>query len=350
MAPKDPHILHSNDIKQGEFKLDYGMKKMNVNYQGKDMTLGKAWKLAKGNNKDKAFDFLVIRVPADSNSGTQILNFAGFTGRNDYGILMHGLKMRALGGADLDIDSAYMYFGGKGGLKKEYKDVMEAQEQEFYVKQKDGRFKISDNKSKELEKKLIEEYKPQDDALFKSQAGMFSPNMRHQASEGAIEGRGLLGGAAVNPKNIMASAYQMIVDKGKDEFTVKHFGKDVKVTLTPKTKPEEVNYANRLMRGMVGFSSDAMDYGKPKGYENWYKQALEAHFNIKSSVSLESLNVSEFTNNGIIGILSNANRAYYGKDFTSQRQYTMEDRKNLTSDLMAIPSKDITTMTPKIAI
>lgn len=298
---------------------------------------------------EEVFRTAVIRVPADSNSGTQILNFAGFTGRNDYGILMHGIKMRALGGADLDIDSAYMYFGGKGGLKKEYKDVMEAQEQEFYVKQKDGRFKIADNKAKEFEKKLIEEYKPQDDALFKSQAGMFSPNMRHQASEGAVEGRGLLGGAAVNPKNIMASAYQMIVDKGQDEFTVKHFGKDVKVTLTPKTKPEEVSYANKLMRAMVGFSSDAMDYGKPKGYENWYKQALEAHFNVKSSVPLNKLKVSEFNKNGILGMLSKANNAYYGKDYTSQRQYTMEDRKHLTSELMAESDKNINTMTPKIA-
>ena len=298
---------------------------------------------------EEVFRTAVIRVPADSNSGTQILQFAGFTGRNDYGILMHGLKMRALGGADLDIDSAYMYFGGKGGLKKEYKDVMEAQEQEFYVKQKDGRFKIADNKAKEFEKKLIQEYSPREDALFKSQAGMFAPNMRHQASEGAVEGRGLLGGAAVNPKNIMASAYQMILNKGKDEFTVKHFGKDIKVTLIPKTKPQEIDYANKLMRAMVGFSSDAMDYGKPKGYENWYKQALEAHFIVKSKVPLAKLNVSEFNKNGVIGMLSKANNAYYGKDYTNQRQYTMEDRKNLTAELMAEDPKNITTMTPKIA-
>ena len=299
----------------------------------------------------EVFRTAVIRVPADSNSGTQILEFAGFTGRNDYGVLIHGLKMRALGGADLDIDSAYLYFGGRGGFKKSWKDVMESQEQEFYEKQKDGRFKIADNKAKEFEDRLIESYSPKADALFKSQAGMFAPNMRHQASEGAVEGRGLLGGAAVNPKNILASAYETILRKGEDTFKVKYFNKDIEVTLIPRTKPEEKAYANKLMRAMVGFSSDAMDYGKPKGYENWYKQALQAHFIIKSKTPnvLDKVGISAFVNNGIIGALNNANKAYYGKDYSNNRQWSMEDRKYLTKDLMNEQSENITTITPKIA-
>ena len=324
-------------------------------------TLNELWKISQRKNtpkniKEDIKEILraaIIRVPSDSNSGTQVLEFAGFTGRKDYGVLMHGLVKRALGGADHDIDSAYLYFGGKGGFKKSWKDMFKAQAEEFYEKQPDGRFKIADNKAKEFEKKLIEEYSANEDALFKSKAGMFAPNTLMQAAEGATEGRGLLGGAAVNPKNILASAYEMIMQKGKDEFTMKHFGKDVKVTLTPKTKPQEKQYINKLMRATVGFASDAMDYGKPKGYESWYKQALDAHFNITTDKKiynfLNKVNLNQFIKEGVIGKINNANKAYYSKDYTRGRQWTMEERRNMTKDLYLEPSENVKTITPRIA-
>lgn len=106
------------------------------------MKLGELWKLydsgsIKGANKSKVeelFRSVVMRVPMDSVSGGQILKFSGFTGREGHGILMHSRAMRALGGADLDGDSAYFYMGGKGGFRKEWKDVYEANKDEFYVK------------------------------------------------------------------------------------------------------------------------------------------------------------------------------------------------------------------------
>ena len=293
----------------------------------------------------------IMRVPADSNSGTQVKQFAGFTGRKDYGLLVHGLTKRALGGADHDIDSAYIYFGGKGGMKKSWKDMFKAQEQEFYEKQPDGRFKIANNKAKEFEDTLIESYSKKDDALFKSKAGMFAPNNLMRVAEGATESRQLLGGAAVVPKNILSSAYETIVSKGSDTFKVKYFNEDVDVTLIPKTKPEEKLYASKLMRAMIGFSSDAMDYGKPKGYESWYKQALKAHFTVKSKIPniVDKISISEFINNGVWGAFNNANKAYYGKDYTRGRQWTMEDRRNMTKDLMLEDSNNIKSITPKIA-
>ena len=50
---------------------------------------------------------IVVRVPMDSISGSHALEFAGFTGRQRHGILIHPRVMRALGGADLDGDSIH---------------------------------------------------------------------------------------------------------------------------------------------------------------------------------------------------------------------------------------------------
>ena len=53
----------------------------------------------------------------DSMSGAQKLKFAGFTGIPGLGITMHPRVMQALGGADLDGDKAFVYFGdAKYGL------------------------------------------------------------------------------------------------------------------------------------------------------------------------------------------------------------------------------------------
>ena len=60
---------------------------------------------------------LTTRVSIDSMSGASRLKLAGFTGIDGYGVLMHPRVMRALGGADLDGDKAFVFFGGKGGMK-----------------------------------------------------------------------------------------------------------------------------------------------------------------------------------------------------------------------------------------
>ena len=101
----------------------------------------------------------------------------------------------------------------------------------------------------------------------------------------------------------------------------------------------------------MGFSSDAMDYGEPTGYKDWYKQALEAHFTIKSSVPdiIDKVGVSNFREGGVLGMINNANKAYYGKDFTRGRQWTMEDRRSLTKDLMLESDEHVRTITPRIA-
>src|SRR5690606_30312586 len=54
-------------------------------------------------------NFAVIRVPADSISGTRMLQFAGFSGRRGAGMTLHNEDMINLGGADLDFDKAFWF-------------------------------------------------------------------------------------------------------------------------------------------------------------------------------------------------------------------------------------------------
>ena len=69
----------------------------------------------------------------DSMSGTHILEFKGFTGRDGHGILLNSKTMRSLGGADLDGDEAWTFFGDKThGFKKSWKDAIHANKEEFY--------------------------------------------------------------------------------------------------------------------------------------------------------------------------------------------------------------------------
>ena len=60
---------------------------------------------------EDVFEAVALRVPMDSMSGAQKLKFRGFTDREGHGILLHSRTMRALGGADLDGDEAFIYFG-----------------------------------------------------------------------------------------------------------------------------------------------------------------------------------------------------------------------------------------------
>ena len=104
---------------------------------------------------EQIFRSAVMRVPMDSISGTHVLKFRGFTGRKGHGILLHSRAMKALGGADLDGDSAYIYMGGKGGFKESWKDMYEANKKEFYGKNKKGEEIITDNKDPEIIKDLV---------------------------------------------------------------------------------------------------------------------------------------------------------------------------------------------------
>ena len=62
---------------------------------------------------EEIFRAAMVRIPMDSVSGTRIVKFGGYTGIQGHGVLLHGRIMEALGGADLDGDEAFVFFGGR---------------------------------------------------------------------------------------------------------------------------------------------------------------------------------------------------------------------------------------------
>ena len=148
--------------KGGEVLLDLSYKKMNVKVdltpeqiknlnaikkginENGESTLGHIWDLYKiskglgtpeqanklkvaGNDAikrlDEALDLLAIRVPADSLSGIRNLRFVGFTKHKGAGITTHRTDDRYLGGADKDIDSAFIIQGGSRNHINEVRNV-----------------------------------------------------------------------------------------------------------------------------------------------------------------------------------------------------------------------------------
>ena len=121
------------------FYLDEAYRDTQVKLpNGKTEKLGRLWDSKNPVHKD-IFSALVLRVPMDSISGAHKLKFKGFTGREGHGIMMHGRSMRALGGADLDGDEAFIYFGGKNengtgyGMKQSWINAIHKNKGEFYT-------------------------------------------------------------------------------------------------------------------------------------------------------------------------------------------------------------------------
>ena len=113
--------------------VKYDMSPFIDGLKGKDkmMTLGYVWDNyggPKATPKIKDFFKTVsVRVPMDSISGAHEVAFAGFTGIKGHGAVFHPRTMRALGGADLDGDKAFVLFG----MKPEYREMYHKNKYEF---------------------------------------------------------------------------------------------------------------------------------------------------------------------------------------------------------------------------
>ena len=106
---------------------------------GGKYTLGEIWDEYMARPEDRArtrknnpklvewFNAISLRVPMDSISGAHKLTFAGFTGIDGHGAVFHPRTMKALGGADLDGDKAFVLFG----MKPEWKDMYHKNKYEY---------------------------------------------------------------------------------------------------------------------------------------------------------------------------------------------------------------------------
>ncbi len=108
-------------LKPGEIIMYKGAAQVKVELNGKEMTLEKALKI------DPNLEQVLLRVPADNISGQRVVKVKVVLNEEGTGIVVHPEDMHFMGGADLDIDSGFMYRSTPKKFRdaiKNSKDVM----------------------------------------------------------------------------------------------------------------------------------------------------------------------------------------------------------------------------------
>ena len=292
---------------------------------------------------------IVQRTPMDSLSGAHKLQFKGFTGVRGFGTLLHPRTMEALGGADLDGDKAFGFFGGRSedgtsgeGFKQSWMDMYGSQKEEFY--KKDGT--VAHQKT-EIDPLTGKQYKDMlaftdEDTLNKINSSVLklSPHRRMKASFGAAGGRKQLGPAVVN-KAVLSSAYAAIRASESGEFSyLKQFsGKYAglyKIVLTPKTDSKSMESFRGITRASIALGSDPMDEAGLRGREVFFMEAAKRAFNFevrfmgkKGGVHkklTKQMNNNEFMmRQGLIRSLSRVNSVLFGRNIPEGRRWLPEE-------------------------
>lgn len=335
---------------------DVGKKEILTDIPGfEKTTLGELWdayesKSAKLKGYDEAvqevFRAAVVRVPMDSISGLHALRFAGFAPVEGLAIYLHPRTMAALGGADLDGDKAFAFFGGRGGFKGSWKNEYHKNKFEFYEKAGKGykgdRFtvkggkmvpdengeytgKISDNKAGYKEDLILQD--PDLLASSKSRVLQYSGRMRQMMSWAASEGRQRLG-SAVNFKSHAIATFNRAVKHGpiEMEITVGKGAKKVthEIVAVPKTDAKSKALFNAYSRTMIALSSDPMDEA---GLTKWMdaRNLMMNHlfeYRFKSGAKVESDRIISEANSAVLKEASGLNSVLWGKNTAAGRAWT----------------------------
>jgi len=388
IRPYDKMMQHDKRFKELNtrddiFYLDEAYRDTDIhlafNIAGKKrIKLGTLWEMYEAGDFKEPFmkkyvedtlNAVVLRVPMDSMSGAHKLQFKGFTERKGYGILMHSRTMRALGGADLDGDEAFVYFGGRTetgegkGMKNSWKEAIHAQKEEFYDKgdvndNKKAKIKVGPHKGKTFAQVLAEQGSNE---LKESKTLYYSPESRMRVSEAASSGRDMLGIAASSTQ-IMRTTYNNIMDKPgkKDVFEVKVYNKKKKkneivtVTVTPRESANWRNYQREMTRAQIAFGSDPLDEAGLKDANTFFKLLHEAHFRTFASVNGKKTNISfkdlqaHHLKQGVYRKFYDMNRANFGRNYKADRSWTFEERNKMNQAIYEFPSEETNTMLPKI--
>ena len=341
------------------FYLDEAYKDTKIKLpDGKTKTLGQLWASGKKEYKD-IFNALVLRVPMDSISGAHKLEFKGFTGRPGHGIMLHARSMRALGGADLDGDEAFIYFGGKKedgtgyGMKQSWMEAINKNKSEFYKKGD-----VMDNKKDFRE--LLTIGSTDNNPLKISKGLYYSPYSRLKASEGAVTGRDLLGNIVVQAQTMRSAYNSLMGSEGKKETFDFFIGKNkYRVTLTPKETEKQRRYQRELTRAQIAFGSDPLDEAGLEHPDVFFRTLHDAYFNKSYQVrknnkgrylsTPEPFNLKPYhLKGGILGSYKKMNSAYFSRNYTEGRRYTMDEVNHLASDIRFLTEAQKNTMLPKI--
>ena len=362
------------------FFLDNNYRDMMINSEAftKPKTLGEIWDAYnagqyKGKVKrqvEEALTAVVQRTPMDSMSGAHKLKFGGFTGVKGIGVLLHPRTMEALGGADLDGDKAFGFFGGMskdgtrgGGFKQAWMDMYGSQKQEFW--KKDGT--ISHNKN-EIDPITGKQYRDilaitEPEVLDKINSSVLklSPLRRMKASMGAAEGRGLLGPAVVN-KAVLSSAYAAI--RGSEEGRYLYspttgIFKNYNIVITPKTDAKSMESFRGLTRASIALGSDPMDEAGLRSRQLFFMEAAKRAFNFevkfKNGQVHKKLTAKLQKNEaamraGLIKTLGRINSVLFGRNLIEGRRWFPEEiAEAVNSATETLAPMASNTLFPKLA-
>ena len=303
---------------QDIFFLDNGFKELVIKddlFPSGRTTLGELWaEYQKGtsglykNNLDKVEQILhgaVMRVPMDSISGAHSLRFQGFTEIDGMGILLHPRSMKALGGADLDGDKAFIFFGGEShGFKQKWREMYHGSKDEYVDKaknmEKHNKNEIDPANGMEYGAQLAVRDKVLQDKYYHPMA-QYAPYWRNFMSEGASGGRDNLGVAVINRMAILG-AYnavrghdgkswdmdtitlkerdgftdalgkdgkpmtgQVIISKDKYSVPFLHNGKKMRIVFTAKKTDQDLQRFREMARASIALGSDPMDEAGLRG-------------------------------------------------------------------------------------
>ena len=368
MTGYDPYLktkLPEMNKKDGDniFYLDNGHRRLRIYMDdGSSKTLGQLWDIynKKGTSKEAKeniegyLEAVGIRVPMDSLSGAHKLKFAGFTGRDGFGSVLHPRTMEALGGADLDGDKATIFFGGeKHGFRKDWREAYHSQRQEYYVKdKKTGLTVIENNKPQDMRDLLTNRDQSLLDRM-KSAPMRWSPALRYEVSKGAYLGRGMLGPAVTNKSNILAAYNQVrsALDSYGEKFLMFSDGfKDY--TLTPKVSKKALSEFRRIARASVAFASDPMDEAGLKGTDVFFNNIFDSLFKLSTKVRIPAkekgkkdfilkLENADFSSaerkKAFVNIMSTINSAGFGKNLETGRAHSPYDFNEAMKKVKGLP-------------
>ena len=404
MRPFDPGFLESKRISKirkddSIFFLDENFKDMWVDVSG----LGRAknrerledvWNDYQKNQSPELKEFfraVVTRVPMDSMSGANVLNFGGFTGVRGFGTLLHGRTMKQLGGADLDGDKAWVFFGGQSeggngvGFKKSWKDAYDWSRNEFVNKKgyeedsKNTVDPLSDRKRTYKDQLTITNQILKDE-ISTNNVAQYSPLTRRRASEAAYGGRKTLS-MAVTQTAAVRAAHSTIMAKPNNTLTWFHRtkinGKWVTLTMEAKALSGDKNMRSfrGVSRAAVGLGSDPMDEAGlriGKYGENLMERQGKALFEFKASFPTGRVykNHKEFLKSygnplvgslegkggqfpRVISLMRQINSALYSRNWKEGRRFHMfeiqEKLRNIESLTSGLTPAQRNTLLPKLA-
>ena len=350
-------------------------------------TLGELWAKRKQSRYskykeqfDEIFEAINVRVPQDSPSGAQVKKFAGFTGIKDHGVLSHGRSMEAQGGADLDGDESFIYFGGRNrdglghGMKKEWKNMFKAQKKEFYAK--DGK-SIKDAKDQYRDVIVLNEDMIKDksfkDFLRQVQnnpVAKYSPAVRMFSGEKTAESRGMMG-PVVGMTSHMRAAWSSLRHSTKANFDVleageytKRYGRKLKTPLKWRTLliPREPNSDQRdFTKALINFTADPANevglipFNRMKNImESAYFRRIHEEWNPLKKKWVQSKPKKGFHGtkkqvrnryNEIKGF----NDAYFGRNYEADRAWSQSERYQKGKLIEKYDDSEMTTATLKFA-